>query len=186
MTENSFQSYDIEATQTLLKKNELLTQYSEVDSMIKNSEPCEIKILYELPTKAQSSMAFLKGSPLVPFFKNGYNKIRQTGALFRIKQKYKSKISEAYCASLNNLKPISFHVIVSLTPLLFFGVFFAIFIISIEQVLPKIYKNQSETLNESGSVTSSSIPLPATYRINSSSITPRNKTAPDIFQNPDI
>ena len=186
MTENSFQSYDIEATQTLLKENELLTQYSEVDSMIKNSEPCEIKILYELPTKDQSSMAFLKGSPLTPFFKNGYNKIRQTGALFRIKQKYKSKISEAYCASLNNLKPISFHVIVSLTPLLFFGVFFAIFTMSIEQILPKIYKNQSETFkNESLSVTSSSIPPPATYKNNSSSITQR-KIALDIFQNPDI
>ena len=157
MSENSFHSNDFEATQTLLKTNELLTQYSEIDSMIKNSEPCKIKILWEAPFKDQSSIAFPKGSPLVPFFKNGYSKIRQTGTLFRLREKWKSKISEASCESRNNLNPITFEIIVSLTPLIMFGIFTALILLAIERSLPKIHRNPNELLNESSRVTSSSI-----------------------------
>ena len=62
MSNDSFISSDIEATNVLLQKNELLTQYSEVDIMKRNSKPCEIQILWVSPTKARASIAFQKVS----------------------------------------------------------------------------------------------------------------------------
>ena len=60
MSNDSFISSDIEATNVLLQKNELLTQYSEVDIMKRYSKPCEIQILWVSPTKARASIAFQK------------------------------------------------------------------------------------------------------------------------------
>ena len=40
-------------------------------------------------SKNFESIAFTKGSPLLPFFKNVYPKIRQSGTLHRLKQKWK-------------------------------------------------------------------------------------------------
>ena len=136
MTDQSFKSNDIEATQTLLQENELLTQYSEVESMLHNSEPCEVKILWESPSKDRSSIAFPKGSPLVPFFKNAYSQIRQTGVLLRLKEKWQKKASQGSCESMDSLEPISINKIISLIALLSFGIFLAIIILAIENNFP--------------------------------------------------
>ena len=53
---------DIEATEMLLQKDDLFTQYSDVDLMKLYSEPCEIQILWVSPTKERASMAFPKVS----------------------------------------------------------------------------------------------------------------------------
>ena len=136
MTDQSFKSNDIKATQTLLQENELLTQYSEVESMLHNSEPCEVKILWESPSKDRSSIAFPKGSPLVPFFKNAYSQIRQTGVLLRLKEKWQKKASQGSCESMDSLEPISINKIISLIALLSFGIFLAIIILAIENNFP--------------------------------------------------
>ena len=69
---------------------------------------------------SHDSMAFPKGSPLLPFFNNAYNKLRQTGALQRIKEKWSNKSIPVKCES-DPLEPISFHKIVFVIALLFFG-----------------------------------------------------------------
>ena len=136
MTDQSFKSNDMEATKTILEKNDYLTQYSEVESMIYNSEPCKVKILWESPSKDRSSIAFPKGSPLVPFFKNTYSQIRQTGVLLRLQEKWQKKASQGSCESMDSLEPISINKIISLITLLLFGICLATIILAIENNFP--------------------------------------------------
>ena len=75
-----------------------------------------------------------KGSPLIPFFKHTYNKVRQTGALFRIKEAWKEKKAAFKCNSNEDLRPIPFSSIVSLIALLFFGIFIASLILLLEKI----------------------------------------------------
>ena len=51
-------------------------------------------------------MALLKGSPLLPFFNYAYNKLRQNGALTRMKAKWEDKENSLKCEA-NSLEPIS-------------------------------------------------------------------------------
>ena len=136
MTDQSFKSNDREATKTMLEKNEYLTQYSEVESMIYNSEPCKVKILWESPSKDLASIVFPKGSPLLPFFKNAYSQIRQTGVLLRLKEKWQKKASHGSCELMDSLEPISINKIISLIALLSFGICLAITILAIENNFP--------------------------------------------------
>ena len=48
----------------------------------------------------------LKGSPLLPFFNHAYNKLRQNGALTRLKAKWEDKDNSLKCEA-NSLEPIS-------------------------------------------------------------------------------
>ena len=74
---------------------------------------------------------FQKGSPLVPFFKYAYGKLRQTGTLARINQKWKKKEISGNCGS-NQLRPISFNKIASVIVLLLLGMCIAFLITGIE------------------------------------------------------
>ena len=76
-------------------------------------------------------MVFPKGSPLLPFFNNAYNKLHQTGALSRIKGKWTD--NKLKCNS-NPLKPITFYKIGSLVALLIFGFGFALVIVVLERM----------------------------------------------------
>ena len=76
-------------------------------------------------------MVLPKGSPLLPFFNHAYNKLRQTGALYRIKQKWIDKNISVNCKS-DPLEPISFYKIVSVVVLLIFGLGSAIIILAFE------------------------------------------------------
>lgn len=154
MTDKSFKSDDMEATKTMLEKNEYLTQYTEVESMIYNSEPCKIKILWESPSKDRASIAFPKGSPLVPFFKHTYSQIRQTGVLLRLTEKWQKKASQGSCESMDSLEPISINKIISLIALLFFGICLAIIILAIENNFPPNCLITNEPIEESQSSSS--------------------------------
>ena len=79
-----------------------------------------------LPGKSVSTFAFRKGSPLLPFFRYAYNKIRQTGALHRHSTKWSTQDQSIGCDSKNELTPISFNKIVSLVAVLFLGIFMAL------------------------------------------------------------
>ena len=48
-------------------------------------------------------MALFKGSPLLPFFNYAYNKLRQNGAMARIKAKWDNSLK----CEANSLEPIS-------------------------------------------------------------------------------
>ena len=135
MDDESFMNQK-EATQILLQKNELLTQYSQLSTISANAESCEFKTLWKSPGQISESMTFQKGSPMVPFFKHAYNKMRQSGALFRFKEKWKPhKISKTSCESNNNLISISFKKIFPLIILIFFGIFASFVIFLFEKYL---------------------------------------------------
>ena len=75
--------------------------------------------------KSHASFAFPKGSPLLPFFRHAYNKIRQTGALHRLSKKWRTQDQSIGCDSKNVLTPISFNKIVSLVAVLLLGIVLA-------------------------------------------------------------
>ena len=103
-------------------------------------QPCNMKILWKSQVLAHESMVFPKGSPLLPFFNYAYNKIRQTGALHRIKEKWVDIDHKSSCQS-NPLQPISFHKIVSLFILLLFGICWTFIIVGIEVYYKKKVSN---------------------------------------------
>ena len=138
MDEESFMPI-AEATNKILKSDQPLTQYSEIESLYYNTKQCEIKTMWKSLYKDPASMAFQKGSPMVPFFKHAYNKLRQTGTLTRIKQKWEKKEISGNCGS-NQLRPISFNKIVSLIVLLLLGMSIA-FLISVIEIF---YKRRAE------------------------------------------
>ena len=74
------------------------------------------------PGKSHASFAFPKGSPLLPFFRHAYNKIRQTGALHRHSKKWRTEDQPTGCDSKNLVTPISFNKIISLLALVLLGI----------------------------------------------------------------
>ena len=86
------------------------------------------------PGKSHSSFGFPKGSPLIPFFRHAYNKLRQTGALHRHSKKWRTRDESIGCGSKNELAPISFNKIVSLVALLLLGIFLALVTIMFEKM----------------------------------------------------
>ena len=98
------------------------------------------------PGKSHATFAFPKASPLLPFFRHAYNKIRQTGALHRLSKKWRTQDESIGCNSKNELAPISFNKIVSLVALLLLGIFLALVTIMFEKKLKK-----KETVNQNKS-----------------------------------
>ena len=86
-------------------------------------------------------MAFAKGSPLIPFFKHEYNKMRQSGTLSRLKRKWTKTGEPSKCASNNELEPIHFKKIASLGILIISGYILALLVFFIEKI--DFMKNQS-------------------------------------------
>ena len=78
-------------------------------------------------------MVLLKGSPLLPFFNHAYNKLRQNGAMARIKAKWEDKDNSLKCEA-NSLEPISIEKIGSLLLMMLSGIVFATFIFILENV----------------------------------------------------
>ena len=130
MTEESF--IGRKAVKKVQNSNQLLTLHTYLENVKYLTEPCALKELWRSTSKSLESIAFPKGSPLVPFFKNTYNKIRQTGTLFRLKEKWKQLGKSSKSCNANILKPISFNKIVSLILVLFFGICSTLFIVSLE------------------------------------------------------
>ena len=94
-----------------------------------------LKVLWKSSSKNLESIVFQKGSPLTPFFKNAYSKIRPTGTFYRLKQKWKQVGKSSKSCNANVLRPISFNKIVSLITILFCGICLMLFIISFEIAL---------------------------------------------------
>ena len=90
-------------------------------------------LIFEPPGTNQNIFNPLTGSPLVPFFKHAYNKLKQSGSLHRIRQKWRGMENTAKCDTASDLRPISFHKIVSLIALLCFGIWLALITLIIEK-----------------------------------------------------
>ena len=71
-----------QAVQIVLAKNTLWTVFTSLREIALNSGQCEIKVLWKSPKKQRESIAFPKGSPLIPFFKYAYNKVRPLNYYF--------------------------------------------------------------------------------------------------------
>ena len=78
-------------------------------------------------------MALPKGSGLLPFFNHAYNKLRQNGALPRIKAQWEDKDNSLKCEA-NSLEPISIEKIGSLLLMMLSGIVFASFFFILENV----------------------------------------------------
>ena len=78
-------------------------------------------------------MTLPKGSPLLPFFNHAYNKLRQNGALPRIKAQWEDKDNSLKCEA-NSLEPISIEKMGSLLLMMLGGIVFASFIFILENV----------------------------------------------------
>ena len=140
MTDESFTKGENDAINTMMKKSELLTAYFSIDAMIYFSKPCQLKVAWKSSEKIQNSFAFPKNSPLVPFFKYAYGKIKQSGALYRINEKWKQTGNPSNCDSKDSMSPISFNKIVSLIGLLVCGIILSI----ITMVVENIYRRWME------------------------------------------
>ena len=78
-------------------------------------------------------LALPKGSPLLPFFNHAYNKLRQNGAMARIKAKWEDKDNSLKCEA-NSLEPISIEKMGSLLVMLLSGMGLASIILILEKV----------------------------------------------------
>ena len=136
MTDDSFVGDLSKQMKDMIGSNKLLTAYFPVEGMIYASKSCAIKVLWQSSQSSKQSFGFLKNSPLLPFFKYAYKKLRQTGTLKRISEKWRDITKSSKCG-VNSLKPISLNKIASLFVLLLIGIIFALIILIIESLLAK-------------------------------------------------
>ena len=92
-----------------------------------------VKILWKSPALTHDSMMFPKGSPLLPFFNHAYGKLRQSGALYRINEKWIDRSIPIKCDS-DPLEPISVYKVASLLALLLFGLISAVITFGFELI----------------------------------------------------
>ena len=137
MSEESFKTAET-TTQSIIATNELQTAYLQIEFMAYYSKPCELKYVWVSPEKSFYSYAFPKASPLFPFFKYAYSKIRQSGALQRIKRKWTKNGESLNCDANNSLEPITLKKVGSLIAVLIMGVLFAIVALIIEVCMDKM------------------------------------------------
>ena len=138
MTDESFTSGTSDAINTIMTKKELLTAFFPIQAMNYYSKPCQLKVAWKSSENIQNSFAFPKNSPLVPFFKYAYGKIKQSGALYRINEKWKKTGQSSNCDSKDSMSQISFNKIVSLIGLLVVGIILSIITIAVEKIYFRI------------------------------------------------
>ena len=151
MSDESFKTAET-TTQSIIATNELQTAYLQIEFMAYYSTPCELKYVWVSPEKTLFSYAFPKASPLLPFFKYAYTKIRQSGGLQRVKEKWRKNTKSLNCDSGNSMESITLNRIGSLIALLIMGVFFAIVALIIE-----VFKDKISTTKN---CTQSTTPIP--------------------------
>ena len=137
MSDESFKTGET-TTQSIIETNELQTAYFTIEGMAYYSKPCELKYVWISPEKSLYSYAFPKASPIFPFFKYAYSKIRQTGGLQRVNRKWRKNAKSLNCNSGNSMEPITLNKIGSLIALVIMGVLFAIVALTIEVFKDKI------------------------------------------------
>ena len=143
MSDESFKTGEA-ATRSVIETNELKTAYFSIEGMAHFSKPCELKYVWISPENSVMSYAFPKGSPLLPFFKYAYSKIRQSGALQRINRKWAKNGESLNCDSNNSLEPITLKKVGSLIAVLIMGVLFAIVALIIEVCVDKMQQQKNK------------------------------------------
>ena len=144
MSDESFTSGEPAAIESLLETNKFQTAFFTIEAMEYSSKPCELKFVWTSPEKYLASYAFPKGSPLLPFFKYAYSKIRQSGALQRINRKWAKNGESLNCDSNNSLEPITLKKVGSLIAVLIMGVLFAIVALIIEVCVDKMQEQKNK------------------------------------------
>ena len=114
-------------------------------SYLHDMPPCMLKVLWKSPGPEYQSFAFQKDSPILPFFKHVYSKIRQSGILYKLKEKWKPKGKEYICSSRRDiLKPISLNKVGSILALLLIGGVIAAATLAFEYIYEARFKALSE------------------------------------------
>ena len=151
MSEESFKTGEA-TTRSVIETNELQTAYFTVEGMAYFSKPCELKYVWISPEKRLYTYAFPKNSPILPFFKHAYSKIRQSGALQRVNRKWMKKVQHLNCGSSNSIEGITLNRVGSLIVLIIIGLLFAILAVLIELCHDKMtttkIDTQSRTIEE--------------------------------------
>ena len=137
MSDESFKTGEA-ATRSVIETNELKTAYFSIEGMAHFSKPCELKYVWISPEKTIYTYAFPKASPLLPFFKYAYSKIKQSGALQRVNSKWMKSTKSTNCDSNNSFKPITLNRIGSLIALVIMGLLFATVALIVEVFKDKI------------------------------------------------
>ena len=151
MSDESFKTGET-ATRSVIESNELQTAYFSVEGMAHFSKPCELKYVWISPENSIMSYAFPKGSPLLPFFKYAYSKIRQSGALQRVNRKWMKKVQHLNCDSNKSIEAITLNRIGSLIVLLIIGVLFAILAVLIELCHDKMTTTKNATQSKTSKI----------------------------------
>ena len=146
MSDESFKTGKT-TTQSVTETDELQTSYFTIEGMAYYSKPCELKYVWISPEKILYAYAFPKASPLLPFFKYAYSKIRQSGALQRVNGKWMKNAKSLNCDSSNSMEPITLNKIGSLIALVIMGVLFATVALIIEVFKTTKNCNQSKGIN---------------------------------------
>ena len=141
MTDGSFKDGINELMQNMIGSNELSTAYTLVSNMLYASKPCEIKVLWQSSQPSQQSFGFPKRSPLLPFFRYAYKKLRQTGTLQRISEKWKDKTKSSKCGR-KNMTPLTFKKLATLYIILLVGTILAAITLVTENIAAKTIKKQ--------------------------------------------
>ena len=151
MSEESFKTGET-TTQSIIETNELQTAYFTIEGMAYYSKPCELKYVWVSPETTLFSYAFPKASPLLPFFKYAYSKIRQSGALQRVNKKWMKKVQHLNCDSNQSIEAITLNRIGSLIVLLIIGVLFAILAVLIELCHDKMATTKNDTQGKASKI----------------------------------
>ena len=144
MSDESFKTGET-TTQSIIETNELQAAYFTIEGMAYYSKPCELKYVWISPEKSLYSYAFPKASPLLPFFKHAYSKIRQSGALQRVNKKWMKDTKSLNCDSGISMEPITLNKIGSLIALVIMGLLLAIVALIIEVFKDKISTTKNYT-----------------------------------------
>ena len=139
-------------TRSIIETNELQTAYFTIENMAYYSKPCELKYVWISPEKTIYTYAFPKASPLLPFFKHAYSKIRQSGALQRVNKKWMKKVQHLNCNSNQSIEAITLNRIGSLIVLLIIGVLFAILAVLIELCHDKMTTTKNATQSKTSKI----------------------------------
>ena len=151
MSDKSFKTGET-TTRSVIETNEFKTAYFTIDNMAYYSKQCELKYVWISPEKTLYTYAFPKDSPILPFFKHAYSKIRQSGALQRVNRKWMKKVQPRNCGSSNSIEGITLNRVGSLIVLIIIGLLFAILAVLIELCHDKMtttkIDTQSRTIEE--------------------------------------
>ena len=117
----------------MLNSEEDITVFtiSEEIVIFNQKDPCAVKLLWESPGAYYESLGFPKNSPLFPFFKHVYGKLRESGDIHRLQRKW--SVQPLKCKA-SMVKPFSVKRVISIVAAFFILVTFSLASLAFELI----------------------------------------------------